>query len=185
MGRILHGMDITILTMDSFPSCREVEEDADTFEGNAAKKAEAIAQCTGRTAVADDSGLVVDALGGAPGVWSARYAGEGADDASNTEKLLRELRDVPAGKRSARFVCCIALALPGEETALFRGTVEGFIATGPRGKSGFGYDPVFYPAGQDRTFAEMGPEEKDAMSHRREALEKLKAFLGRSGQGVF
>ncbi|MBI5213892.1 MAG: non-canonical purine NTP pyrophosphatase, partial [Nitrospirae bacterium] len=112
MARILEGMDIVILTLNDFPSCPEVEEDKDTFEGNAVKKAVAIAECTNKIAVADDSGLEVYAINGAPGVMSARYSGKNATDVTNIEKLLDEMKDVPDEERGARFVCCIALAFP-------------------------------------------------------------------------
>ncbi|MFO0754244.1 MAG: RdgB/HAM1 family non-canonical purine NTP pyrophosphatase [Thermodesulfovibrionales bacterium] len=177
MRRILRMEEMTLLTLDSFPSCPEVEEDADSFEGNARKKALAVAECTGRAAVADDSGLEVYALGGAPGVLSARYAGEKAGDEANREKLLSALEGVPQGERGARFVCCIVLAFPGGETASFFGTVEGTVGREGKGRKGFGYDPLFSPAGDLRTFAEMEPEEKDALSHRKRALEKLGAYF--------
>lgn len=175
--RILEGIPVTLYTLDDFPGCPEVEEDADTFEGNAAKKATAVARYTGKPAIADDSGLEVDALGGAPGVFSARYAGEGTDDKRNLEKLLHELQRVEAGWRSARFVCVVALALPDGEVETFHGLVEGRIGTEPKGISGFGYDPVFLPTGFDRTFAEMSPGEKDSLSHRGMALKKLRDYL--------
>lgn len=181
--RILREEEMTLLTLDSFPSCPEVEEDADSFEGNARKKALAVVQCTGKAAAADDSGLEVDALGGAPGVLSARYAGAGADDGANRGKLLRALEPVPAEKRGARFVCCIVLAFPGGECVSFSGTVEGTIGREEKGGKGFGYDPLFYPAGHSRTFAEMEPEEKDALSHRKRALEKLGAYFRGSAAG--
>lgn len=183
MRRILRLEEITPLTLDSFPFCPEVEEDADSFEGNARKKALAIAQCTGKTVVADDSGLEVYALGGAPGVLSARYAGEGASDEANMEKLLCALEAVPEEERGARFVCCIVLAFPGGETVSFSGTVEGTIGREGRGRKGFGYDPLFYPEGHSRTFAEMEPGEKDALSHRKRALEKLAEYLRASAGG--
>lgn len=178
--RILEGIPLTLFTLDDFPGCPEVEEDADTFEGNAAKKATAVAKYTGKPAIADDSGLEVAALGGAPGVFSARYAGEGTDDKKNLEKLLYELQRVEAGWRGARFVCVVALALPDGEVETFHGLVEGSIGTEPKGISGFGYDPVFLPAGFDRTFAEMSPGEKDALSHRGNALKKLREYLSSS-----
>ncbi|HDK17471.1 MAG TPA: RdgB/HAM1 family non-canonical purine NTP pyrophosphatase, partial [Nitrospirae bacterium] len=143
--------NLNVLTLDDFPDCPEVIEDGETFEANAVKKAVHICRCTGLTAIADDSGLEVDALNGAPGVWSARYAGESADDAANLEKLLDGMKGVAPVNRGARFVCCIAMA-SGEDVRTFRGYVEGGIGTGPRGENGFGYDPVFYPEGNDRTF---------------------------------
>ncbi len=177
MSRILGGMGINILTMDDFPSCPEVEEDMDTFEGNAVKKALAITKCTNKIAVADDSGLEVYALRGAPGVMSARYAGENADDVANIEKLLSEMNDIPDEQRGARFVCCIALAYPNGKVETFLGFAEGRIGREPRGRMGFGYDPVFYPTGYNETFAEMLPEEKDALSHRGKAIERFKEYI--------
>lgn len=175
--RILAAHPVTVLSLADFPDCPDVEEDRDTFDGNAIKKAEAVAAYTGRIAFADDSGLEVAALNGAPGVYSARYAGEGATDALNVEKLLSEMAEIPDSQREARFVCCIALAIPDEETHTFWGFAEGSIGREPRGGSGFGYDPLFYPAGHDRTFAEMSASEKDALSHRKKALEKLAEFM--------
>lgn len=166
-----------LYTLDDFPGCPEVVEDADTFEGNAQKKAEAVAQFSRKPAISDDSGLEVDALSGAPGVLSARYAGPGADDKKNLEKLLTDLRHVDQNKRGARFVCSIALAFPDRGVKTFHGTAEGRIGMSPKGLSGFGYDPVFYPRGHDRTFAEMNSAEKDALSHRGKALRKLREFI--------
>ena len=165
-----------IFTLDDFPAMEDVIEDGDTFEANAIKKAKQIASATGMTALADDSGLAVDALDGAPGVYSARYAGEDADDKANNDKLLDALKDIPEEKRGAQFVCCIALAT-AEETHTFMGYVKGRIGREPKGASGFGYDPLFYPEGSDRTFAEMGAEDKNAISHRANALQELQHFL--------
>ncbi|RPI32894.1 MAG: XTP/dITP diphosphatase [Nitrospiraceae bacterium] len=171
---------VNIYTTEVFPQCEEVEEDGATFEANAVKKAAYIFECSGMTAVADDSGLEVDALDGAPGVFSARYAGEVTDDWANLKKLLREMEGVPDEKRGARFVCCIALATSsGIKT--FMGHVEGRIGREPRGEKGFGYDPVFYPEGHDRTFAEMGDDEKASMSHRGRALRELQGYLKKQG----
>ena len=177
ISRIFKKGGIVFLTLDDFPSCPEVEEDADTFEGNAIKKALMIARCTGKAAIADDSGLEVYALNNEPGVLSARYAGTGADDKANYEKLLSEMRQLPDEKRQGRFVCCIAFAMPDGSVRTFTGYSEGVIGRQPAGKSGFGYDPLFYPKGHDRTFAEMTPEEKDMLSHRKRALEQLKTYL--------
>lgn len=182
MSRIFSGLDVNILTIDEFPGCPEVREDGKTFRANAVKKAVAVAQYTGLPAVADDSGLEVDALGGAPGVFSARYAGEGSDDLSNARKLLREIKGVPREDRTARFVCCIAFALPAGLTKTFTGRAEGMIGLKPKGKSGFGYDPVFYPEGLERTFAEIDAAEKDRLSHRGKAMKKLYAYLRRAFQ---
>ena len=176
--RITQGLSVTVRSLDDYPGCPEVVEDRDTFEGNALKKATEVSRHTGTTALADDSGLEVDALNGAPGVYSARYAGASGDDVKNCEKLLSELRDVPDERRGAQFVCCIALAFPDGSTRTFFGYARGIIGHEPRGTSGFGYDPVFLPEGHKRTFAEMSGEEKDGLSHRGKALEKLKNFLG-------
>ena len=175
--RILEGMPVKLSSLDDFPGCPEVEEDADTFEGNAVKKALAVARYSGCPAVADDSGLEVYALNGAPGVFSARYAGAGAGDRKNLEKLLAELQGVEDPGRGGRFVCVIALAFPDGRVETFDGFVEGRIGGGPRGFNGFGYDPVFLPKGHERTFAEMSAGEKDALSHRGRALEKLRFRL--------
>jgi len=175
--RILEGVPVALYSLDDFPGCPEVEEDADTFEGNAVKKATAVAKYTRKAAIADDSGLEVYALNGAPGVWSARYAGADADDRENLEKLLSELRGIEKEERGARFVCVIALASPDSRVETFRGFVEGRIGTEPIGFNGFGYDPIFYPTDFDRTFAEMSADEKDALSHRGNALKKLRAYL--------
>jgi XTP/dITP diphosphohydrolase len=177
--RITADLAITILSLDDFPHCSETVEDKDTFEGNAVKKAVEVCRCTGNPALADDSGLEVDALGGAPGVYSARYAGGvgSGNDVKNYEKLLFELKNVPDEKRGARFVCCMALAFPDGTVKTFFGYAKGCIGWKPKGKTGFGYDPVFIPEGHERTFAEMSGEEKDRLSHRGKALEKLADFL--------
>lgn len=172
------GISLRIFTLDDFPSCGEVKEDGETFEANAIKKATHVAKCTGMTAIADDSGLEVDVLNGAPGVKSARYAGEPADDRANVRKLLEEMRNVPPEKRGARFVCCIAMA-SAEGVRTFFGYVKGRIGTEARGGGGFGYDPVFYPEGHDRTFAEMSEDEKNALSHRGRALKRLQEYLSK------
>ncbi len=171
---------VNILTPDDFPQCEEVEEDGDTFEANAIKKAVYISTTTGLTAIADDSGIVVDALDGAPGVYSARYAGEDSDDMANNRKLLEEMKNVPDEKRTARFACCIALA-HNDEIKTFMGYVEGKIGTENRGENGFGYDPLFFPESHDRTFAEMSDDEKHSMSHRGRALAKLQEYLKDKG----
>jgi XTP/dITP diphosphohydrolase len=162
------------------PEVPEVVEDADTFEGNARLKARALAEATGLAALADDSGLEVDALDGAPGVRSARYAGEGGDDGRNVDKLLRALADRRSPEdRTARFRAVVVLVRPDGRELVAEGTVEGTIAPTPRGAAGFGYDPVFVPSeGDGRTFAEMAPEEKHAISHRGRALAELLAALG-------
>ncbi len=177
ISRIFEGYDVSFVTVDSFPGCPEVEEDGKTFRQNAVKKAVHIAKFTGCPAIADDSGLEVTALGRAPGVFSARYAGENADDRKNLMKLLKEMREMEGEDRQARFVCCIAFALPDGKCKTFTGYAEGRIARKPKGFNGFGYDPVFYPSGHRRTFAEMSDSEKDAISHRGRALDKLFNYL--------
>jgi XTP/dITP diphosphohydrolase len=159
---------LELVGLEGVPGAPEVEEDRDTFEGNAIKKAATLAAFSGVWTMADDSGLEVDALGGAPGVYSARYAGEPADYTANNVKLLRELSGVT--NRSARFRCVIALCTPAGEVRTVEGRCEGCIATAECGAGGFGYDPLFIPAGHDTTFAEMTAEAKNAISHRGRAL---------------
>jgi len=173
--RITAGMPINIFTLEDYPGCPDVEEDGSTFEENAVKKAATVAKYTGKPALADDSGLEVDALNGAPGTFSARYAGEGADDRKNVEKLLKDMQFLK--DRKARFVCCIALAYPDGHINTFYGYVRGSIGTEPRGFKGFGYDPVFYPEGHSRTFAEMSDQEKDTLSHRGVALKTFQHYI--------
>ena len=179
--RITADLPITILSLDDFPACPETVEDQETFEGNAIKKAVEVCTCTGKPSLADDSGLEVDALEGAPGVYSARYAGGSGkgNDVRNYEKLLQELKDVPDEQRGAQFVCCMALAFPDGRVKPFFGYAKGRISMEPKGITGFGYDPVFLPQGFNKTFAEMTGQEKDALSHRGKALEKLAEFLYR------
>jgi len=180
MSEVISGADINIFTPDDFPKCLEVEEDGNTFEANAVKKAVYISKCTGMTAIADDSGLEVYSLNGAPGVLSARYAGESADDSANSEKLLNEMSSFTDEKRKARFACCIAVA-SGDDVKTFSGYAEGIIGTEPHGKKGFGYDPLFYPEGHSRTFAEMSDDEKNALSHRGKALNELQKYMKETG----
>lgn len=156
----------------------EVLEDCDTFHGNALKKASEIAAAAGIPCLADDSGLEVDALDGQPGVRSARYAGDGATDARNNEKLLEALSDTPDGKRTARFRCAIVLVdAEGRELAASEGACEGRIAWAAAGNHGFGYDPLFVPDGYEQTMAELGPQTKNAISHRAKAAAKLVPLL--------
>ena len=157
----------------------DVVEDEDTFEGNSRLKAVALVEATGLAAVADDSGLEVDALGGAPGVWSARYAGEDASDQDNVDKLLASLAGRPdPADRTARFHAVVVLRYPDGSELVAAGTVKGHIAAAPRGPGGFGYDPVFVPVeGDGRTFGEMTQDEKHAISHRGRALRNLLAQL--------
>ena len=156
----------------------DVEEDADTLEGNARLKAVAVVEATGQLAVADDTGLEVDALGGRPGVYAARYAGPGATYADNVARLLEELAGVPAAERTARFRTVAVARFPDGREIVAEGAVDGTIAEAATGEDGFGYDPVFVPAGGDgRSFAQMTPPEKAAVSHRGRALRALAELL--------
>ena len=155
----------------------EPDETEFTFEGNALIKARAAAQATGSPALSDDSGLEVTALGGMPGVHTAIWAGEPRDFYKAMEKVERELTEIEAEDRSAKFVSCLAVAWPDGHEVTFRGEVHGTLTWPPRGEMGFGYDPVFVPVGHDVTFAELEPAQKHAMSHRAVAFEKLKAAL--------
>jgi len=164
-------------TLLYYPGIPEIVEDGNTFSENAAKKARTVAKFTGHIAVADDSGLEVDALNGAPGVYSARFAGEGATDADNITKLMELLKGTPPEKRGARFVCAIAIATPAGDVSLAEGECSGFIAEEARGTSGFGYDPVFTVPQYEKTFAELGSDIKNRISHRAAALGKLYHIL--------
>lgn len=177
LTRMFSGCEIRFLALGSFPGCTEVVEDGKTFRANAVKKAVHVSKFTGCPSIADDSGLVVPALGGAPGVFSARYAGNDADDRKNLRKLLKDMENLKGEERAARFVCCIALALPDGKFKTFTGHVEGRIGKKPMGFNGFGYDPIFCPSGHEMTFAEMTDSEKDAMSHRGKAMRKLYTYL--------
>lgn len=183
--RALLGDRVQWKSLADFPGVDEVTEDGATFAENARKKALGYARATGLWTLADDSGLVVDALDGAPGVNSARFSGDkakGVDrkliDRRNWEKLLSLLDGVPREKRTARFVCCLCLASPQEVLLETTGSVEGLITTEPVGTSGFGYDPVFFVPSLGRTVAQLGDEEKNAVSHRGNAMRKFKSLLG-------
>lgn len=172
----LKELPVRILSLNDFPAAPEVVEDGATYEQNALKKARTLAAVSGLPALADDSGLEVDALGGAPGIYSARYSGEDADDARNNRKLLNELASLPEERRCARFVCVLALSAPQGEW-LFRAECPGRIGYAPLGANGFGYDPLFYFPPLGRTFGELDRETKSRVSHRGLALQKLKAVL--------
>lgn len=173
--RILSPFGIEAVSQSREGIHAEAEETADTFEGNSFLKAKAVLAECGLPVIADDSGLAVDALGGAPGVYSARYGGPGLDDAGRVEKLLEALSDVPEEKRTARFVCCITLLTKSGRRYTFTGECEGKIGRKPCGENGFGYDPVFLVG--EKSFAELSPSEKDEMSHRGKALRKLSDAL--------
>lgn len=174
---------VELVGLDTAPPLPEVVEDAGTFEGNAAKKARELARAAGLPALADDSGIEVDALDGAPGVDSAIYAGHHGDDEANNAKLLAAMERVPDAERSARFRCVLAFADPegplGAAVHLEHGVVEGSILRAPRGEHGFGYDPLFLLRGDTRTTAELLPDEKNAISHRADAARKMARFLHR------
>jgi XTP/dITP diphosphohydrolase len=171
---------VTLVSLADWPGATPPEENGNTLLENARIKAHAAAKLTGRPAIADDTGLEVDALGGAPGVQAARYSGPDATYASNVAKLLRELAGVPAGKRGARFrTVCVAAWPDGRELSA-DGSLEGVIAEAPRGTNGFGYDPVFVPAGETRTYAELTDAEKNAISHRGRAARALGEMLART-----
>ncbi|MDD5926777.1 MAG: XTP/dITP diphosphatase [Firmicutes bacterium] len=156
----------------------EITEDGQTFEDNSLKKAREIMKLCGQITIADDSGLMVDCLDGAPGVYSARFAGEDGNDEKNNQKLLMLLEGVPEEKRTAEFVSVITMVYPDGNIITARGECRGRIITEPAGDNGFGYDPLFVPDGYDRTFAQLTAEEKNSVSHRAAALEKLKKLLG-------
>ncbi|MDT2011422.1 ribonuclease PH [Carnobacterium divergens] len=163
----------SIKTLLDFPEIPDVDETGTTFEENALLKAETIAQTLNMVVLADDSGLKVDALGGQPGVYSARFAGEAKSDAANNAKLLHELTDVPDAERTAQFHCTLALAMPDKESLVVSGEVDGVILAIPRGDNGFGYDPLFYVPRLEKTMAELSGEEKNQNSHRSQALMQL------------
>jgi XTP/dITP diphosphohydrolase len=177
LAALLGDLGITIRTLDEFPDAPEVVEDGDTCEANAVKKARAIAEFTGLPAVADDTGLEVDALGGRPGIYAARYAGEDATYEDNCRKLLRELAGVPRERRTARFLTVAAIALPSGEVRVAQGTLDGVIAEAASGTLGFGYDPVFLIPELGKTLAQLSADQKNTISHRAKAFFKMREIL--------
>ena len=175
---LLQDLPVVIRTLDDFPDAPEVIEDGDTCEANATKKALETARYTGLPAVADDTGLEVDALDGRPGAFAARYAGEHATYEDNCRKLLQELEGISTAMRGARFVTVAAIALPTGETRFARGVLEGSVAEKAAGSHGFGYDPVFFIPEHRQTLAEISPEEKNRISHRARAFTQAKQLLG-------
>lgn len=178
----LAGLGLTLVSLGAVADPPDVEETGSTFEENADRKAAILSRHSGLWTLADDSGLEVDALGGLPGVRSARFASDGrhnATDSENRDKLLTELRGVPAAARTARFQCAISVAKDGAVRLRAHGTAEGTILTEGRGSLGFGYDPLFVPRGDSRTFAEMPPAEKRSVSHRARAIEAIRGPLAR------
>ena len=174
---LLDGLDCDLLSVDDAGISGDVEETGTTYEENARLKAVTCAERSGLITLADDSGLEVDALGGEPGVRSARYAGEHATDAQRVEYLLQKLKDVPPERRGARFVCVIAMAVPGGEVTFCRGECPGAIVMQPRGDKGFGYDPAFLLPELGVTVAELEPEVKNRLSHRGRAAVKARVVL--------
>lgn len=172
---LLKGHPVELKNLDDFGPIPEVIEDGDTFDDNAYKKASFTARVLGYPAIADDSGLSVAALSGRPGVYSARYAGEDADDAANNAKLLQELEGV--ADRSAAFECVISIAVPTGPALTYEGRCEGVIAEAPSGDGGFGYDPLFYVPDMGKTFAELTMEEKGEISHRGKALQEVSSEM--------
>jgi len=176
--REILGVGFEVLDLSAIAGAGEVEETGVTFEENATLKALAVSGHFDGWVIADDSGLEVDALRGAPGVWSARFSGDGATDASNRALLLEKLEGVRGKDRSARFRCVIVLARAGRKFAAFSGSVEGVIINQEKGSGGFGYDPLFVPEGHCETFAQLGADVKNALSHRARALAGLLAWSG-------
>ena len=172
---LFRNSGVEIKTLDDFGPIPPVIEDGDTFEENAVKKAQFTARVLGIPAIADDSGLTVKALQGAPGVFSSRYAGENADDESNNRKLLTAMEGIE--DRAAAFVCVLTIAVPSGPALIYEGTCEGIIAGTPEGDQGFGYDPLFYYPPSQKTFAQLGREEKNRISHRGRAMAELRGEL--------
>lgn len=179
--RILEPLGFTVLSQKEAGIHVKAEETGTTFEENAYLKAKAVYDASGLPTVADDSGIVVDALDGAPGVYSARYGGPGLNDVDRYEKLLHEMEGVPDAKRTARFVCAISLILSPDKVFSFTGVCEGKIGHGPHGENGFGYDPIFMVG--EKSTAELSPEEKDKISHRGQALRKMEQMLSAMQNG--
>ena len=179
LAALLSDLDICIRTMDDFPDVPDVIEDGETCEANAIKKARAVSRATGLAAVADDTGLEVDELGGQPGVYTARYAGEHVTYEDNWRKLLRELSGIPHDRRTARFITVAALASPSGDVQVAEGQLQGFITEEPAGARGFGYDPIFLIPELGKTLAELSPEEKNRISHRAKAFAQVREILSR------
>ncbi|PYC84379.1 non-canonical purine NTP pyrophosphatase, RdgB/HAM1 family [Streptomyces tateyamensis] len=172
------GLDLELVGADAYPEIPDVPETGVTFAENALLKAHALARATGLPAVADDSGLCVDVLGGAPGIFSARWAGKHGDDRANLELLLAQLGDIADPHRGAHFACAAALALPDGTERVAEGRLLGTLRTAPAGEGGFGYDPILQPLGETRTCAELSAEEKNAISHRGKAFRALAVVVG-------
>lgn len=181
---IFFDLGIKFLSLNDFPHLPTINEDGETFEENAVKKAKIISQWIQKVTLSDDSGLEVDYLAGAPGVKSARFGGNGLTDTERNQKLLNLLKNVPLSKRKARFKCVIAIAMPDGEITTVSGECEGIISVEGRGNQGFGYDPIFIPKGYSKTFGELDKEIKNRISHRFKALSKAKEILLEKSQKV-
>lgn len=179
--KLFQPLGMTVKTLLDFPGLADVEETGETFEANAILKAEAISRELGVRVIADDSGLEIDALGGRPGVYSARFAGKEKNDEANIDKVLHELEGVPDSERAARFCCALAMAEPGRETITVFGTCEGRILKERKGTNGFGYDPIFYSLEEEMSMAELSPEQKNKISHRAKAIARLEKVLQEEG----
>ncbi|MDQ1239744.1 MAG: XTP/dITP diphosphohydrolase [Thermodesulfobacteriota bacterium] len=179
----LQGIPVQLFSLSEFDQVPDIAEDGASFTENALKKARIVCAITGRSALADDSGLCVDALDGKPGIYSARYAGEEASDQKNLQKLLEEMKSVPPRARTAHFVCVLALVDPNGQEKIFEGSCTGTIITRSRGNNGFGYDPVFFFEPLGLTFAQMDPVVKSTVSHRGKALRQFAAYM-RSAAGM-
>jgi XTP/dITP diphosphohydrolase len=177
LRRIFAAYDVDLVGLEEFPDAPEVAETGETFAENALLKARAAAESTGLLAVADDSGLAVDALNGMPGIFSARWSGRHGDDEANLTLVLAQLADVPDERRGAMFVCAAAAAVPDGRERVVEGELVGSLIRARRGENGFGYDPVFVPAGSERTTAELSAADKDAISHRGKAFRALAPLL--------
>jgi len=177
LNTLLDPLGVEVRSMADYPDLPEVIEDGETFAENAIKKARAVSAATGEIALADDSGLEVDFLEGAPGVHSARFAGEEKNDRANNEKLLRLLEGVPADRRGARFKCVVALSLSDGQIFTAEGSCEGVIGTAPRGEEGFGYDPLFIVPDLGKTFAELDMDTKNSISHRGKAFRLAREII--------
>ena len=171
--RRFESADLKVISLLDLDEAPEVAETGSTFAENAVLKAEAIMRLTNQPVIADDSGLVIDALDGEPGVYSARYAGPDKDDEANIDKVLTEMKEIPEEERAASFQCLLAVAIPDQKTELFSGSCDGRIAFERSGSYGFGYDPIFYLPSYGKTMAELSPEEKNAISHRGQAIDRL------------
>jgi XTP/dITP diphosphohydrolase len=176
-SEMLEPYGYRVKTLLDIPNSIDVEETGSTFEENAILKAEAISMQYNIITIADDSGLIVDALDGRPGVYSARYAGEEKNDQANMDKVLTEMENIPDSKRTARFYCALAIAIPGSKSITVFGTCEGKILRQPEGTNGFGYDPIFWVPAKGQTLAQLPADEKNEISHRGMALKKLSAII--------